>query len=128
MDCAASYGSSFINPIGYGTSWGFERNEDLKEKEYNYIIRMDILISHSPPFGVMDEENYGCKPLLNLVNRIKPKIHAFGHCHEGYGVKGINGTLFVNASSCNRQYVPVNKPIVIDFDPLTKEYEIISSF
>jgi Icc-related predicted phosphoesterase len=56
------------------------------------------------------------KDLTNLkVNQIKPKIHVFGHIHEGYGYKDINDTLYLNASTCNLRYQPVNSPIVVDF-------------
>jgi Icc-related predicted phosphoesterase len=53
------------------------------------------------------------------VERVKPALNVFGHIHEGYGVKQINDTLFVNASICNPGYNPINKPIVVDL----KEYD-----
>lgn len=48
----------------------------------------DILVSHGPPFGIGDlcksSLRVGCPMLLSAVQeRVKPKIHAFGHIHEG---------------------------------------------
>lgn len=106
-------GSSMIPKIG---NWAFGYSELKKQHFYNHIDNVDILITHSPPKGIMDEEGYGCPVLLDFVNRVKPKIHCFGHCHEGYGKLQINDTLFINAASMNRGYKLANKPIVIEID------------
>lgn len=46
---------------------------------------MDLLLTHGPPFGILDTnrkgEHSGSKALLNLVERVKPKVHIFGHIH-----------------------------------------------
>jgi hypothetical protein len=42
----------------------------------------------------------------------------FGHIHEGYGKEQNNdeqSTIFVNASTCNVGYHPVQAPIVVEF-------------
>ena len=44
---------------------------------------------------------------------VKPKLHLFGHIHEGYGTLQTKETLFINASICNVRYAPVNEPIVL---------------
>jgi hypothetical protein len=38
----------------------------------------------------------------------------FGHVHASYGSKERGGTLFVNASTCDRMYRPVHPPVVVD--------------
>lgn len=43
-------------------------------------------------------------------------MHLFGHIHEGYGRVERDGILFVNPSSCDADYRPVNPPIVVDLD------------
>ena len=48
---------------------------------------------------------------------IKPAVHAFGHIHEGAGVTTDGSTLYVNASTCNLRYRPINQPIVVDVLP-----------
>ena len=45
----------------------------------------DILVSHSPPRFHLDVNGFGDDNLLGEVKRIKPKLHVFGHVHEGYG-------------------------------------------
>ncbi len=79
---------------------------------------LDILITHGPPFGILDRTsegmNAGCPKLLETVQIKKPKFHIFGHIHEGYGMREINGTTFVNASLCNANYNLANKPVAFD--------------
>jgi Icc-related predicted phosphoesterase len=79
----------------------------------------DILITHSPPYGILDKseegEYLGSHTLRNQVmSRIKPKIHCFGHIHTHGGKKFDSMTTkFVNASIMNDHYKPVNKPVRI---------------
>ena len=79
---------------------------------------LDILITHGPPFGILDRtmrgENAGCPKLLEAIQIKTPRIHVFGHIHEGYGLREKNGTVFMNASLCNANYELVNKPVVIE--------------
>jgi Icc-related predicted phosphoesterase len=80
----------------------------------------DILITHSPPSGILDkiyypkEQHLGCFNLNQKVMKIKPKLHIFGHIHQSYGIKKIGETTFINASIMNEEYNPVNKPIVVE--------------
>lgn len=78
----------------------------------------DVLITHGPPYGILDRiyngDHVGCEELRAALTRIRPKIHVFGHIHEDYGVQEQDGTTFINASLCDGRYRPVNAPIVID--------------
>jgi len=61
----------------------------------------DILVTHSPPCGIMDEDSgvsHGCSDLLERVEQIKPRFHIFGHIHNHNGIKTIGKTRFIN---CN---------------------------
>jgi Icc-related predicted phosphoesterase len=47
-------------------------------------------MTHGPPLGILDANNYddpcGCTDLLREVEqRVRPRVHIFGHIHEGYG-------------------------------------------
>ena len=53
--------------------------------------------------------------LLKKVNKIKPKLHVFGHIHESYGTIKKEETIFVNASSSNINYQVINQPIILEF-------------
>ena len=52
------------------------------------------MLTHGPPHGILDEifpgENVGCENLRRAVERCKPRIHAFGHIHEGWGAERWN--------------------------------------
>lgn len=52
---------------------------------------VDVVMSHGPPHTVLDKtytgEAVGCPHLLRAMARARPKIHCFGHIHEGWGVK-----------------------------------------
>jgi Icc-related predicted phosphoesterase len=78
----------------------------------------DVLITHGPPFGVLDSakpgsESCGCHDLANAIERVKPKLSIFGHIHGGYGISERDGTTYVNASTVNERYRPTNAPIVL---------------
>jgi len=99
-------------------NWAFnvERGSKIKEKWDLIPIDTDVLITHGPPHNILDEvprgELVGCEDLLDKVCAVRPKVHVFGHIHCAYGVKVFNETVFINASTCNEMYQPVNKPIV----------------
>jgi Icc-related predicted phosphoesterase len=106
-----------------------ETEEELAIKFSLIPEDIDILITHSPPFGILDEtikaESVGSTELLKVSVAIKPKIHVFGHIHEAYGKNEViwyNDTIkmydrhtkYINASHVNEYYRPVNKPIRIE--------------
>ena len=99
--------------------WGFNlpRGEKLLEKWKKIPTDTDILITHGPPYKILDktfDNTYtGCEDLLKEIQeRIKPLYHIFGHIHEGYGVQKVGETTFINASTCTLSYRPTNKPVV----------------
>lgn len=61
----------------------------------SFTERIDILVSHEPPFGVLDN-GFGCPDLLDYVMSKRPKYHFFGHIHEGAGRLTKDDTTFVN--------------------------------
>jgi Icc-related predicted phosphoesterase len=79
---------------------------------------VDVLITHGPPFGILDRnpegDHCGCVELYEAVERVKPKVHAFGHIHHSAGAERIGETLFVNACIVNEQYRVAHEPIVVD--------------
>ncbi len=105
-------------------NWAFNLNHDSELREKWDLIpdNTDVLITHGPPFGFGDRtfrgKNAGCRELLKAVERLKPKLHIFGHIHEGYGITSNEHTKFINASSCTLGYQPINQPIVIEWDEL----------
>jgi len=112
----------------YGTPWQPEycgwafnlpRGRECLKKWNEIPVGTDILVTHTPPVGYGDRcatgVRAGCVELLNTVQRrVKPKYHIYGHIHEGYGVRSDGKTIFINASACDINYMPTNKPIVFD--------------
>jgi Icc-related predicted phosphoesterase len=102
-------------------NWAFNVFEP-KLTEYWKAIpdETDVLITHSPPFMVGDYvprsmQHEGSPSLYEeVIKRIKPKLHVFGHIHEGYGQWKIDETKFVNASNLDGDYMCVNDPVIIE--------------
>ena len=119
--------------------WAFMRSNSDRERLWKQIPEdTEILITHGPAFGVLDNflTNYtddnkfvptyrkyiGCKYLSSKINLLPNlKIHAFGHCHAGYGRSQgnyINNKLIsINAASCSENYEIENAPQLIEFPP-----------
>lgn len=115
-----------------------DTEEELADKFSLIPNDIDILITHSPPFGILDQakkfnypetntrignflngkyEHAGSKSLDKKIGKMKdfPALHVWGHIHEAYGQEEVtyDGKLYkmVNASIVNEHYQPVNKPI-----------------
>lgn len=105
-----------------------DSDEELAEKWALIPEDTDILITHSPPYAVGDKCTSGVYPewvgskslALEHKNRLKCKLHVFGHIHEAYCqeilTREVDGSeiILVNASHVNQFYQPVNKPIRIE--------------
>lgn len=83
----------------------------------------DILITHSPPFGILDEcanGKVGSEMLRQVIFRVKPQLCCFGHIHEQGGKSTrIENTTFVNASIVNQFYKNVHKPVRLNFSSIS---------
>lgn len=77
----------------------------------------DIIVAHTPPWGVLDRNSRGKKcgsrALLMRMLEIKPKLLVCGHIHDSGGqTQMVNDTLVVNAA-CWRQGFDYD-PVVVD--------------
>lgn len=50
----------------------------------------DILLTHQPPKGHLDQQGKGCPQLLKEIWRVRPRLVVFGHIHEGHGRQNIS--------------------------------------
>ena len=81
------YASPFTPALG---AWGFQYHP---ENGHHFSIKsgVDIAVTHGPPKGVMDytygRERAGCPDLFSAVAHARPRVHCFGHIHEGWGAK-----------------------------------------
>jgi Icc-related predicted phosphoesterase len=106
------YGAPWVPELA---AWAFYlAPDDIREKWERIPDTTDILITHSPPHGVLDRnsrgKSCGCPDLLRRVLDVGPRIHCFGHVHAGAGTLKLRGTTFVNASMVNSQYQIARRP------------------
>lgn len=111
VQCLRIYGSPWT-PIFY--AWHFQRHREELDAVWEHIPSgLDILVTHGPPFGILDKidkQRCGDQALAQAVDRAKPKHHVFGHIHAGYGTYqdswGMDGTTtkYYNVSMCDEKY------------------------
>lgn len=110
------WGSPFTPGNG---RWAFNKSRGREIRTHWELIPADtdFLITHSPPYGVMDEldnkQHIGCEELLKRIKRIKVGHHIFGHIHDDYGIVRTRDTTFINASSLDNSYRYINSPITL---------------
>jgi Icc-related predicted phosphoesterase len=115
IDGLKIWGSPYTPTFG---DWAFMHSESELFRIFEKIPNdLDILITHGPPKGILDEvgrgDNTGSSSLLECVMRAKPRFHIFGHIHEyGCEIKKINETTFINACVLDPSYRAWNKAIV----------------
>lgn len=83
------YASPYTPSLG---DWGFQYNPD-QGHVYNIEKGADVAITYGPPRGVLDRingrERGGSSELFAAVATSRPRVHCFGHIHEGWGAKMI---------------------------------------
>ena len=82
--------------------------EGNMESKYEDIpADIDVLITHQPPLGILDDDGsneYGSAELLARVLEICPKVHLFGHIHNATGIHAGKYTAFSNGSVVDQNY------------------------
>lgn len=111
------YGSPW-QPWFYDWAFNLQRGAPIRAKWDLIPEGTNVLITHGPPYGHGDETSegvaVGCVDLLEVVKLRKPKVHIFGHIHEAVGISSNEDTTFINASTCDLQYRPVNPAVIYD--------------
>ncbi len=135
-DSGATVGG--LNVYGYPHTpmfcdWAFNRTPEYLANASNKIPdNTDILLTHGPPYGILDvvteaywdsfdpNAHLGCKELIKRVYEMPDlKLHVFGHIHSGHGIEkpsvsSDDKTIYVNASIINERYKPVYDIITVD--------------
>ncbi|KAL2837760.1 metallophosphoesterase domain-containing protein [Aspergillus pseudoustus] len=81
------YASPYTPSLG---DWGFQYHPEVG---HNYTLGndVDVVITHGPPRGIMDMTysggRAGCPALFEAIAQSRPRMHCFGHIHEGWGAK-----------------------------------------
>jgi Icc-related predicted phosphoesterase len=107
-----------VTPM-YGGAFGLSSAKDRKRLYAQIPLDTDVLISHGPPFGILDADpvsglHQGCHELLDAVMWVRPKLHVFGHIHGASGVFQTEHTTFVNASRLGLHRNPDDAPFVFE--------------
>lgn len=81
------YASPYTPSLG---DWGFQYHPS-QGHNFDIMKGVDLVITHGPPKGIMDytesKQRAGCPDLFGAVARARPRLHCFGHIHEGWGAK-----------------------------------------
>jgi Icc-related predicted phosphoesterase len=93
------YGSPLTPSFGQGWAWNKARHK-IGEYWEHIPDDIDVLVTHGPPKGYLDYTldhnrrivHCGCASLITRIEQIKPKLHCFGHIHNGGGI--INAGVF----------------------------------
>jgi predicted phosphohydrolase len=104
--------------------WAFNlprKGMGLREKWIAIPTETDVLITHSPPHGILDQiegtgPHLGCEELAARLPDVRPRVHVFGHIHSGHGVWENDGTLYLNACILDERYKIAYRPLVFDLD------------
>ena len=132
IDGVKFWGSPFTPTFG---RWHFMLNRGpmLKQVWDQVPDDVDVLLTHGPAYGHGDlcppyttpqRKVAGCLDLLLRIRELyhgsngkHPKVHVYGHIHDGYGATQsdeLPAMVFVNASTCTERYKPTNPPIIFE--------------
>lgn len=127
--CVAGWGfASFLvgKLIFAGTQHGYTHAKALipHRPELPYSDSYDVLLTHCPPYGILDFEprkleNCGNTEWRKQMNCavFRPKLHLFGHIHDQYGKTG----RFANVALCDNNGKLKQQPLVIDVQHLERK-------
>jgi Icc-related predicted phosphoesterase len=109
------YGSPWVPEL---SGFAFYLDQESLSAKWSLIPdRVDVLITHTPPRGILDRntvgKSCGCLDLRNRVDAVCPLLHCFGHIHASAGKTVINEVTFFNASTVNRRY-QIREPLIFN--------------
>jgi Icc-related predicted phosphoesterase len=126
------YGSPW-QPEFYDWAFNLPKNgPGLMSKWQAIPDNTDILITHGPAYGLLDDvtgrrgEHLGCELLAERIKEFKPKIHVCGHIHTGWGHYFDGHTHYFNAAVLDERYNFTQSPWDIEWNPITNEVDFLS--
>jgi len=87
-------------------------DESAAREFFNAVGKVDIMLTHQPPYGVLDivKERFvpkkwkgkhaGSVMLLDYIKKYHPRYVICGHVHEDRGIRKIGKTTVINAGCC----------------------------
>jgi len=92
-----------IPPDFFTCSATWESEEEMYEMWPFITSRGGILLTHVPPFGMLDGtpdgNNYGSRTVRRIMEELQPDFLVCGHVHQSFGKESINGTTVINCGS-----------------------------
>jgi len=85
-----------------------KKEEPVAKKFLKNLDKVDILLTHVPPYGVLDKVSFekapehwkgkhgGSKDLLKYIKKKQPRLVLCGHIHEGKGEAMVGKTRVIN--------------------------------
>ena len=93
---------------------------ERQNRNYEQIpVDTDVLITHTPAYGILDYDeifHYGSEELLSRISAVNPRLHLFGHIHSQNGIVKRNSTTFSNGAIMNADYTNLNNPNLIEIN------------
>lgn len=119
IDGITIYGSPYSLECG---DWAFPIFDEKDPINWaNLPLDADVIVTHGPPYDILDKTSAGfkagSKSLLKKVKKIQPALHIFGHVHECYGSLKVKNTMFANVSLVNKNYQFTNPITYFDLKP-----------
>lgn len=111
------WGSPYT-PMFY--NWAFMDYDEELAKHWKLIPEnTEFLITHGPPYSILDRnnkgQNCGSRSLYSRIKKLTDlRVHVYGHIHEGFGHEEIADVNFYNVAVLNSNYCLINKPTIID--------------
>lgn len=97
------FGWSPLSPSS-NSAWQLLPDEEVVEAFRSIPDGVHLVVTHSDRHAALQQ----------VVRRARPVIHACGHFHEGNGVELREGTLWANASICDRMFRALLPSVVVD--------------
>lgn len=117
------WGTPWVPFISGHWAWECQKGGSLKDKWERIPKGLDILLSHSPGKGFLDQSIfpngtksrlYGDPDLVTAVMEKRLRFWASGHIHSGHGLIDHEGIKIMNASLLDEEYKVAYEPIVLE--------------
>ena len=130
------YGTPWVPTVN--GMWCYEMDDiDLEDRFRKIPKGLDILVAHTPPFGLDSSElfdvstkrpkrnweHFGSKTLRKVIEVKKPRCVICGHIHTGdHAVNRVGDSAVVNVSLIGEDYHPAYEPTIIRISESNVEF------